>query len=129
MPRRPRSPAPRLAGQAIELGLAVPEVIARRVARMVLAGASPTAADRDEFHRMGAEKVVAFYESWNAMFLAAYRANLRLLLSAPPWWAPWAGPWPRALRAHARRTGVDLMASGIAPIHRRAVANAKRLRK
>jgi hypothetical protein len=58
-----------LATQVIDLGLAVPQVVAHRVARMALAGLSPSMRDRREFHRMGAEKVAAFYESWNAMLL------------------------------------------------------------
>ena len=69
----------------MELGLAAPEVIAQRLLRMALAGSSPSASDREEFSRMSAEKVSAFYESWNGMFLAAYRANLQWFLSAPAW--------------------------------------------
>ena len=37
---------------------------------------------------MGAEKVAAFYESWNAMFAEAVRANLRFCFS-PLFWSPW----------------------------------------
>jgi hypothetical protein len=92
---------------------------------MALAGASPSRRDREEFLRMNAEKVAAFYECWNGMLLAAYRANLQLFAAA--WPANWAGP--RASLRRTQRTALDILASGIAPVHRRAVANAKRLAK
>ena len=128
MPRRRH----RLATQAVELGLAVPQVVLRRMTRMALAGSSPTLADREEFTRMTAEKVAAFYESWNAMFVAAWRANLQLFLSAQPWTvAPRnrRGPRRRTHGATARRIALDVLAEGAAPIHRRVVANEKRLRR
>ena len=124
--RRPR--VTRIATQAIELGLAVPAVVAHRVTRMALAGAAPSSRDRAEFHRMGAEKVVAFHESWNGMLLAMYRANLNLLWSLPAWSMTWAGGHRRVAPTRAQQRAVlDILVSGVAPIHRRAVANAKRL--
>ena len=128
MPHRRRRTT-RLATQAMELGLAVPEVVAHRVARMALAGSSPSASDRAEFLRMSAEKVSAFYESWNSMFLAMYRANLRLFLSAPAWPTVCLSQGHRARSAKVQRAALDILASGVAPIHRRAVGNAKRLRR
>jgi hypothetical protein len=119
----------RLATQAMELSLAVPEVVAYRVARMALAGSSPSRADREEFFRMGAEKVSAFYESWNAIFLAACRANVQCLSFWPAWSSVWPGPGRRTLSTKLQRAALDIMASGIAPVHRRAMGNAKRLRK
>ena len=112
----------------MELGLAVPEVVVHRVARMALAGASPSRRDRAEFHRMSTEKVSAFYESWNAMFFAAYRANVDFLSSflASPMSS---ASWHRTMGAQAQRAALDILASGVAPIHRRAVSNAKRLRR
>lgn len=125
-----RRRATRLATQALELGLAVPEVVARRVMRMALAGPSLSAADREELLRMSAEKFSAFYESWNEMLLAAYRANLRLFLSAPAWWSmAWPRPARRASTASLQRAALDVLGSGVAPIHRRAVRNVKRLRR
>ena len=129
MPRRHRR-ATRLATQVMELGVAVPEVMARRVFRMALAGPSPSAADREEWLRMGAEKVSAFDESWNEMLLAVYRANLQLSLSAFAWWSmAWPGHGHGMVSARLQRAALDMLASGVAPIHRRAVRNAKRLRR
>lgn len=117
--RRSRS-ATRLATQALELSVAAPQVIAHRMARLAFAGLSPSTRDRRELHRMGAEKVAAFYESWNAMYLALLRANLNLALS----------PF-QLLRSPMRsqRTGLAILGHGLAPIRRRAAANARRLRR
>jgi hypothetical protein len=127
MPRH-RHPATRLTTQAMELGLAVPEVIAQRLLRMALAGSSPSASDREEFLRMSGEKVSAFYESWNGIFLAMYRANLHWFLSAPTWSSVWRGQGHRAVSATLQRAALDILSSGVAPVHRRAVSNSKRLR-
>ena len=84
---RHRRTTRRATRQAIELAAAVPAVVAHRMSRLALAGPSPSARDRKEFHKMGAEKVAAFYESWTAMFAEMYRANLRLCFS-PLLWSP-----------------------------------------
>jgi hypothetical protein len=119
-----------LAIQAAELAVAAPQVVAHRVARMAIAGASPSARDRKEFHRMGAEKLAAFHESWNAMALQALRANQRLALSfMRSLWYPWGGTRPSvsATSKQLNHAVLGLLGTGMAPVHRRAVANAKRL--
>jgi hypothetical protein len=78
---------------------------------------------------MSGEKISAFYESWNAMLVAACRANLQFVLSAPAWSTLWVKRSHRAGMAKLQRTALDILASGAAPIHRRAVGNAKRLRR
>jgi hypothetical protein len=120
----------RLAHEAYALGWAVPEVVTHRMARLCLAGDTLSARDRAEMYRMTAEKFAAFYESWNAMFLAIVRANMQLALS-PMWWA-WFAPTSRRtaqLSAHGQRAAGAALAAGLAPVRRRAVANAKRLRR
>ena len=97
-----------LAVKTFELGLAAPQVIAHRLARM----------DHAEFHRMGFEKIAAANEAWVAMGLQAFLEHQKLMQS---FWFPWlrrpsaTGQWNR------------ILGKGMAPIHRRAVANAKRL--
>ena len=81
--------------------------------RMWLAGAFPSRRDRDEFDRMVLEKFMAFHESWNAMALEMFRASLALGLF------PWID----------RRAAMRVLSAGLGPIHRRAAANAKRLRR
>jgi hypothetical protein len=121
-----------LAMQGIELGFAVPQVIAHRLLRIAAAGSAPSVRDREEFYLMGAEKMVTFFESWNAMLLELFRANLELSLSSTrSFWLAWSGVTPssRAASRHFQRIALGVLHQGVAPIHRRAVANAKRLRR
>lgn len=121
-----------LSTQAIELTLAVPQVLSHRLSRLSLAGNSPSLRDRREFYLMGTEKIEAFYESWNAMLMEMFEANLKFMF-APVlfWWSPWGGT-TRALEAFSKRSRqatLAVLGSGLAPFHRRAVANARRLRR
>jgi hypothetical protein len=113
--RSRRRRIPILARQSLGLAVAVPEVVAHRLTRMWLAGSTPSRRDQQEMLRMCTEKVAAFYESWAAMYMEMWRASLAFAF------APWSS-------AHARRTYSRTLRAGIAPIHRRAVSNAKRLR-
>ena len=119
-----------LAAQGIDLALAVPQVLAHRMMRMALAGASPSRRDRREFYRMGAEKIAAFYEAWIAMSTEILRASLEVWLAPAlyifPIW-PVAKRSSRAPAAHFQRAALAVLGGGVAPFHRRAVANAKRL--
>jgi hypothetical protein len=111
----------KIAKQALGLSWAAPQVVAHRVGRMAAAGARPNARDRKEFALMGAEKVAAFYESWAAMGLATLQAQQRL----------WAGmmlaPWSARSRSALASQTLRILGQGLAPVHRRATANAKRL--
>ena len=110
--------------RAAELTVAVPQVVAIRTARMLAAGANPSARDRREFERMGTEKLLACWESMNAMGLEMARAQQQYALFAMrQWWSPWVSPWSMA--ASAKR----ILDKGLGPVHKRASANARRLRK
>lgn len=131
MPSRRNRKSHALATRAVGIALEAPQVFAHRVARMWFAGSSPSARDHREFHRMGAEKAAAFYESWNAMLSEVVRANVRFALSSASFW--W---WPmrpslhsRRTYAHVRRTAFAVAGKGLIPVHRRVLANAKRLRR
>src|SRR5207253_2427461 len=101
-------------------------VIAHRTARMPAAGHAPTMADRQEFVRMGTEKIEALVEIWTAMVMQAARANQQLLVPMMRMWSmPWIGfslSAPRLSRRAAtrrlERTGLALRASVVAPMHR-----------
>jgi hypothetical protein len=124
--RRKRSVTP-LIVKAAQLGFAAPQVVGHRVTRMAVAGISPSARDRREFRRMGTEKMAAFTESWNAMAMETFRANQALAASF--WrsvWFPWLITKPFTA-THLHNAALDVLGKGIAPVHRRAVANAKRL--
>lgn len=118
----------RLACKSWELALAAPEVITHRLMLAAMTGASPSPSDRREFVRMGAEKVFAFNESWHAMTLALIHANVQAF-SPWRWWGSMHDVLSLASSDHAHRRLLDVLHEGLTPVHRRAVANAKRLRK
>lgn len=117
---------PSLAAESLKLGVAVPQVIAHRLTRMALAGGSPSARDRAELQRMGLEKILAANEAWNAMAVQALLENQKLALSfMQSFWFPWLRR-PSA-STQWRNAAAGVLGKGIAPIRRRAVANARRL--
>lgn len=128
--RRPR-PTTTLTVKTAELAFAVPQVVAHRLLRMAQAGPHLSARDRKEFIRMIAEKNSAFGESWSAMALQALQAQRAIATS----WAnatlkpTTARPaqQPQALAAQVQDAALAVLGKGLAPVHRRAVANAKRL--
>jgi hypothetical protein len=86
-------------------------------------------ADPKELHLMGAEKVLAFGESWNAMFIQAGLESQKIALSAvQSLWFPWLAP-RSSMAKQLQSAAFGIAGAGMAPIHRRAVANAKRLRR
>ncbi|MEO6032677.1 MAG: polyhydroxyalkanoate granule-associated phasin [Burkholderiaceae bacterium] len=130
MPHRPKRGAQSLAVKATELAVAVPQVVAHRVTRMALSGPKLSARDRKEFKLMVDEKNSAFAASWGAMASQAARANQALALSffrsfmTVAW-----GQRPSAAVSPAKlqRAALGVLDKGLAPVHRKAVANAKRL--
>jgi hypothetical protein len=115
-----------LAAQTVDLGFAVPQVIAQRVARIMIAGGSPTARDRRELHRMGTEKILAANEAWSAMAIQTVLENQKLALSfLQSFWFPWERRPSAAMQLS--NAALDVLGKGMAPVRRRAVANAKRL--
>ena len=130
MPARSKRKTKRLIATAAELALAVPQVVAHRVTRMAVAGPALSERDRKEFQRMGAEKADALRESWGAMAAQALRSNQALAASfVNSLWSPsLAGkPSPAVLATQLHNAALDVLGKGMAPVHQRAVANAKRL--
>jgi hypothetical protein len=129
--RRSARSARTLHAQAAELAWAVPQVVAHRLARIAGAGLKPTLRDRKEFARMVAEKHDAFGESWQAMAWQALHAQQEFTAALAR--AALAAPSPRrknaahALAQQLHRSALAVAGKGLAPVHRRAVANAKRL--
>jgi hypothetical protein len=129
MPSRRQRHRRSLVVKATELAFAAPQVVAHRVARMALAGTSPAARDRKEFQQMGVEKMAAFFESWNAMTIQALRPDYEAVASLwRSWWTFWSsGKTSTLARSQFLDVAYGIMSEGIGPVHRRAVANAKRL--
>jgi len=125
--------------RSIELGAAAPAVIAIRTARMMAAGASPTPADRREMSRMVSEKIDAFGKSWWMMASRQQQAGVEAWVAfSRACWAPWMRPFALPSSAAARRdmqrlqrslnrSQAAVFASGLAPLHRTATANLRRL--
>lgn len=79
---------------------------------------------------MGIEKIAAVNEAWTAMATQAFVENQKLALSfMQSLWFPWMRPTPTAtsVSRQLNRAAVSILGKGIAPVRRRAVANAKRL--
>ena len=137
-----------------EMMLASAQVIRHRTSRMAAAGATPSARDRREFALMGQEKIEAGVESASAM--AAQMMAMNPLLGARAVKHMMRGMAAvmslaasrtagQAMTRHAKlvRTMTQSAATtaqlsgaaarlaqrGLKPIHSRATANAKRLRK
>ena len=129
-----------------QLAVAAPQVVALRTGRMLAAGANPSAADRAEFSGMYTEKVHAFWASMFGMATQAMRANQEYARTAAlRSWRVWAAPWsfgsnaawlkaastvaPMPSNAEISRAASNIVAAAVAPIHKRATANARRLAK
>lgn len=128
---KPRSRnAKSLVAKAAELSVAVPQVMAHRITRMAIAGPALSERDRKEFQLMSAEKAAAFAESWQAMTAQAARSQNAL---ASAWlqalWSPklHGKGSASALATQLQGEALGVLAKGMAPVHRKAVANAKRL--
>ena len=119
-----------LASQSAELALAVPQVVAHRMARMAMAGATPSQRDKDEFKLMSDEKFAAFQESWMAMATQAMQVQQQAAMQLmTAFWTPmaWRAPSFRSVERQWNRASFSVLGKGLEPISRRAVANAKRL--
>jgi hypothetical protein len=119
----------RIQQQVADLSWAVPQVMNERISRMMLAGVNPSAKDQREFHLMSAEKLAAFSESWMALGMQMWRAQQELS-------SAWvqnltqvaSGRWPTTDLARATRSAtLGVMGAGLAPVHSRALSNARRL--
>jgi hypothetical protein len=116
--------------KAAELAVAAPQVVAHRVARMAIAGPTLSERDRKEFNLMVAEKKTAFAEAWEAMATQTVRANQTLAASFyRSMWSPrgWGSASPGKIAAQVQGAALGILDKGMGPVHRRAVANAKRL--
>lgn len=131
--RRNPKAAASVARQATGIAVAAPQVVAHRLTRMAVAGPNPSARDRREFTRMVTEKQAAFQQSWAAMGLQSMVAGQALMQAwMRMWWMPWSPPLFNGTAlasqaAHWQNALWSVAGKGLAPVHRTAVANARRL--
>jgi len=115
--------------KAAELAAAVPQVVAHRLTRLAMAGPTLSVRDRKEFQRMVAEKNAAFGEAWSAMGRQTLHAQQAMAVSL--WQSMWlpalGGKAPTALATQMHRAALAIAGKGLGPVHRKAMANAKRL--
>lgn len=123
---------PSLAVKAAELSFAVPEVVAHRMTRMALSGSKLSARDTREFERMMTEKGIAFADAWTAMAVQAARANqavaaslFRSFLSV----SRGGTAYSATSAAQLHKAALEVLSKGLSPVHRKAVSNARRLRR
>lgn len=135
-----------------EMLAASSQVIQHRVGRMMLSGPAPSAADRREFEVMGSEKITAGLASSRAMGRHLLAANTDLWRQMVDTQLAMAAAWTslatsrtagqartrqakltRAMTrspvsaARVAQSVAGLAQRGLAPIHARATANARRL--
>ena len=129
MSRRSMRKASSIAAKSAELALAVPQVVAHRLARMAHAGPAPSARDLKEFNLMVTEKSAAFMQAWQAMAMQSVFANQAMAASfVRSFWSPRRGRvMPAKVVAQLQGAVLGILGKGLAPVHRKATANAKRL--
>lgn len=120
----------KLAQQTSDIATASPQVIARRLQRMALAGVNPSSKDLREFYGMGAEKMLAVQQSLAAMSSELTKAHQRRVMSL---FTANGMPLKRTLMklfspAEMCRTTMDVLNHGLTPYRRKVVSNAKRLK-
>ncbi len=88
----------------------------------------PSQRDRREFGRMVAEKQWAFMQSWAAMGMQALLAQQAMAASMVRlWWTPWTMATGPQLVRQWQDAAAGVLGKGLVPVHRVAVANARRL--
>jgi hypothetical protein len=112
-----------LATRSMQLMQASTEVILRRSYGIANMGTTPSLADQRELRMMVDEKVQASMESAMAMSLRAMSSYQTLMFQA------FTGRIDVVPLTTLARTGSQIASAGLAPFHRRARSNAKRLRK
>ena len=129
-PARLTPGGPALTGEAWlkmwEIGVAAPMVIGLRLAGMAPPGRAPTAGQRRENLRMGQEKL----DAWSDAILAVNRRlfEAHLAFSVLLWRQAWtAAISPTAAAATAGNLAPRLVTDSLTPVHRRVVANQRRL--
>lgn len=118
----------RLGRQVAEINAVVPGIVCRRLMRLALAGAVPSRYERTELSRMSSEKWQAASQSAVAMTAFAVRQQMAMAQSfMHAMWAPWTGMSHSSIPVANPVAG--MLSAGLAPYHRIATANARRLRE
>lgn len=118
----------RIGRQIAEINAVVPGIVSRRLMRLALAGAVPSRSDCNELSRMSSEKWQAASRSAVAMTAYAMQQQMAMAQSfMRAMWTPWMGMPHGSIPVANPVAG--LLGAGLAPYHRIATANARRLGK
>jgi hypothetical protein len=118
----------RIGRQVAEINAVVPGIVSHRLMRLAWAGATPSRSDRTELSRMSSEKWQAASQSAVAMTAFAMQQQMAMAQSfMHAMWAPWMGVSHSSIPVTNPVAG--MLSAGLAPYHRIATANARRLRK
>ena len=115
-----------------ELAEAAPQVIAKRLGSLAASGPMLSRQDQQDLHEMVSEKQTAFTESFVAMSMQVMASQQELTMKAMK-----SVIWPKGTANSnfmqaaddAHNAALDVLDKGLEPIHKTAVANAKRLNK
>lgn len=122
-----------LTTQAIELSMAAPQVVAQRLTRMAFAGVNPSQKDHDELMLMGSEKLLAFQQSWMAMWTQAWHSQMELAESLTRGSLALASgsaandDHPAQVLMQVPEAAAKVLSAGLAPVHDQTMSNARRL--
>ena len=117
----------RLGRQVTEINAVVPGIVSRRLMQLAWAGAAPSRSDHTEMSRMSSEKWQAASQS--AIAMTAFAMQQQMAMAQSFWqavWSPWMG-LPVARGPAVSNPVAAMLSAGIAPYHRIATANARRL--
>jgi hypothetical protein len=117
--------------KSTELAVAGAQAMAHRLMRAAIAGPKHSRRDPREFHLMVRGKKNAFTGSWIAMATQTILAPQALAMSlVRSFWAPTLVGQPSSAASGARpvqSAAPGVLVKGLAPVGRKAVANAKPL--
>ena len=110
-----------------ELAFATPQVIAARLWLIASAGPNLSKRDQKEMFTMINEKVAGFTEAWHTLWLESLRLQNRMFFDAISM-NPATPDSTAAMFENWQKIAFSaLPATVLAPIHKRATANARRL--
>lgn len=115
--------------KSMELAMAVPQVVAHRVTRMALVGPKLSERDRREFQMMVNEKNAVFAQAWGDMAVQALRANQAFTASVLCSFFTLSSYKKLSAASQVQNAAMRVLGKGLAPVHRKAVSNARRLAK
>lgn len=118
--------------KATELAEAAPQVIAKRLGSLAASGPMLSLQDQQDLQEMVSEKQTAFTQSFVAMSMQMMVSQQELAMKAMKsliWPTGSANANLMQAADDAQSAALDVLDKGLDPIHKTAVANAKRLNK